>query len=506
MDRIIDLVQSLKESEVKLLRVFYQGKPEHTEFENREKLFVLALSKPDCTDQEAKRYLFGRKDSSAFARVKQRVRTDILNILILQETESKFKSKYAQAVFNCRRAIIQGDVLLSRGVYDAAMEVLMKASTLAEDNELYAEQVMINDLYRTHMIIKDQGKYFGKVSGEIDKSIMLLGKSAEAKQDHYEIILPGLDGVPPGPDHNLKAKKKLDKMKSDFESTGSLRIGFYYYLSATHYYRVNFDFLLSLFHGQKLLELVKISPAFQSDSFVGGANMEIANTLISLERYEEALQYADIALDRFKPGMLNELMALEKVYFCHIRLGDLHAARSVITRAFQNKKIRYNEFTNAKWWLFRAAVEFQSGNYAKAINSMKNCDPLLKDKNGWLLGFIILELMCRTENGNLGWFDYRAESLKKIIQRYIKNSSHDGDRRIELVFKIMRTLRRLDYNFEKLLDTEKTNLGILKRGEGAYYRNPSGYEIIRFEEWIFKKAQEEKIAMEGKKRKTVSKV
>jgi tetratricopeptide (TPR) repeat protein len=488
MERVLSLVKSLRESEIRLVRAYYQGRPEQGDADKREKLFVLALSKPDCTDKEARKYLFGRKDATSFAVIKQRLKTDILNILLLQEAETKFKSKYAQSVFSCRRYIIQGELLLSRGVYDEAMDVLLRASDLAYHNELYAEQVMINDIYRTHLVMKEEGKNFGRISRSIDASVQLLGKSVTAKHDHYELTVPGLFRTTSGHHLNGEGKVKLAKMKTDFETTGSLRIGFYYYLSAMHYYSMARDFPLSLHNGLELLRLVKSSPAFQSDSFLAGANMEIANALINLGRYGEALEHANVALERFKPGMLNELLALEKVYFCYIRQNDLRAAQLVVDRAFQNQKISYNEFLNSKWWYFKAGLEFLAGQHKKALLSLKNCDELMKDKGGWLLGFCMLEVMCRIENGNHDWFDYRIESLKKIIKRYVTNAGVDCDHRIEVVFRLVRALRRVNYDFAQLCAEEQQDLALLAKGEGGYYWNPAGYELVRFDAWITGKA------------------
>lgn len=489
MQRVLNLVGSLKESEIRLVKSYYRSHHDYDDISLREKLFMLALSRPDCDDKEAMHFLFKRKNPGAFSLVKQQLKTDVLNILLLQDADMKFKSKYAQAVFNCRRMIIQGEILLGRGVYDEAMEVLDKAWELATHNELYAEQVMIDDIYRTHLVVKEGGKDFTLISDRIRCSIALLDKSSEAKQDHYELIVPGLYRKNHGHHLNGEGQTKLDQMKQDFEATGSLRIGFYYHLSAMHYYREQYDFAKSLDHGLALLQLVRSSPAFQSDSFFGGAKMELAKVLINLGRYDEALEYAQVAYRHFKPGMINQLLALEQLYYCYIRKRDLKNAGEIVDRAFQNKKVTYNGFINAKWWFFKAGLEFLNQDFAKALGSLKNSTALLKDKTGWMLGYTMLEVMCRLESGNIEWCEARMEGLRKIMLRYTSACDENCDARMESMFRLLRSLRAAEYDYAQLQEAEKERLALMAGNEGMYRWDPTGYELVRFEDWLKEKAE-----------------
>jgi tetratricopeptide (TPR) repeat protein len=218
--------------------------------------------------------------------------------------------------------------------------------------------------------------------------------------------------------------------------------------------------------------------------------MEIANALLHLERYDEATEFSALAVARFKPGMLNELLALEKLYYCYLRRNELTKARDVIDKAFANTKINYNEFLNGKWWFFRAVLEFQKKDHSKVISSLKNCDSLMKDKSGWLLGYWLLEIMCRVEKGNHEWFELRSESFKKVIQRHARTSADSFNQRIALIFKILRSLIRADFDFTVLAKIEKNNLALLAKGTGEYCWNPIGFELIRFDKWVASRVQD----------------
>lgn len=484
MKNVLSLISSLKASEQKLVRAFYKDGHKSPESNLREQLFMLALAKPDCTDEEAQRYLYNRKKESAFSHLKQRLKNDILNVLLLQDGEMKFRSKYSQAVFNCRRAVIHGEMLLSRGVYEEAADVLLRAAEVAEKNELYAELVLIGDIYRTHLVMKEHGRDFGELSRRIDASILLLQKSVRAKFHHYELTVPGLYKNINGQPLNGSGKELLRNLQNDYEETNSQRIGFYYHISAIHYLASIGEYSESLAHSYQLLDLVKKAPAFQSDSFIAGANMEIANSLIQNEKYEEAETHALVALDLFRKGMLNELLALEKLFFCYIRTGRFAKASEIISRAFANTKISYNEFLNAKWWFFKAGLEFLTKDYARALTSLKNCDTLQRDKTGWMLGWSVLEVLCRFESGHFEWLETRMEALRKIMLRYMSSCGSNCDTRMDTVLRVLRNLRRYDYDFIKVQEIEKQKMEMLASADGPFRWDPAGYELIHFNSWF----------------------
>jgi hypothetical protein len=488
MKTITKLIRNMKPGEIKLIRHFYQLRRGY-EVKKKEKLLVLALTKPDCTDEEARKYLYSTRNSSAFSNLKQRMKADVLNILLLQEGEGRYRSPYARAVFDCRRLLLQGEVLLSRGIYGDAIDLLDKAIELAVKYELYAEQTQALDIYRAHTVMREDGKDFAKISQRISRSIHLLQKVANAKARHYELTVPGLFRSDRCPELLRNGRAYLQEMGNDYQETGSNRIGFYYHASAIHYNCKARDYEAALFHARELLDLVGSSDVFKADSYKAGANMQIANALLNLYRPAEAVEHARIAIHNFKSGMLNELMALEKLYFCYIRTGEFDKAKDVLEKAFANSSLDYNEFTSAKWWFFKAGLEFLNGEPDKALRSLKGCQALLKDKTGWLLGYCIFEMMCRVENGNLDWFEYRSESMKKILKRYVDNKNDHNDKRIRLIYQVMKTLKYNSYDLNLTLEKEEYNLSLLREGKDQYYWDPTGYEIVRFDEWIKNKAQ-----------------
>jgi tetratricopeptide (TPR) repeat protein len=483
MKNLASLIGSLKLSEVKIVRDFYEINRKEEGYDLRERLFTTLRNKPDCSEKEILAILFGRTRNCDLDVVIDQVKSDIMNLLLLQEGEQKFKSKYAQAVFNCRRYIIQGEILLGRGIYEEAILLLKKAVDIAEKYELYAEQIMINDLCRTHQVIREKGCDFGTMSWKIEKSIELLQKSSRAKHQHYEITVPGLYATLNGRELDGEGEKMLTEMKDDFEETGSSRIGFYYHISAIQHLQAHGQYEKSFEHANSLIDLVKTSPAFQSDSFLAGAYMEASTSLLQLHRFQESLEYANLALSMFRRGMINEILVLEPLFYCCLHTNQSDQAMDMLSRAFENENIHRNETLNRKWIYFRAGLEFQLGRYHDALKSIEESKVIAYDKSGWMIGACILEVMCHVELNHLEWIESRVDSLRKIKLRYA--SEH---KRLGLILELQFLFRRHQYDYQELVQECEKYLSQLETKDGPYRWDPSSYELIRFDTWLREKA------------------
>jgi hypothetical protein len=487
MEGLTQLVKSLKPGEVQLVKHIYSLK-NSPEKKKRDKLFNLIIIGKATSDESAIKLLYPDKSMSAFSQLKTRLRHDILNVLILQESTTKYKTPYAQATFDCRRALIQGEILLGRGIYSEAINILSKASKLAEKYELFAEKVLIDDLLRNHLVMKEGIKPFNECSESINRNISLLEKTLNAKCKHYEITVPSLFKANQEAKCTKNGKRILEEIKADYEETGAIKIGFYYYLAAMYYYSFVKNFEQALEYGTKLSALVQENKIVASASNIGGAQMELSNILINLGRYEQSSLHAETAMSKFKSGMINELYALEKLFFAHFRNGDLELAEKTLDKAFTHKRLKYSGLLNAKWTFLKAGLEFEKQNFETSFKLLRKNSALTKDKTGWLLGYCLLEVQNRIEKKKFDWVDYRYESFKKILQRYNKLNQENGNRRAAIILKIIRTLMRTGYCFKAVIEREKTNLELLAEGKDAYYWNPTGYEIIRFEQWVYSKA------------------
>lgn len=479
MKVLTQIVRVLKPAEVRLIRNFYKVQP-NGEIKRRLELFELIKGGKANTDIEAAKAIYKSEPNSAFSHLKNRLQKDILNILLLKEGVKKYETKYAQAVFDCRRMLIEGQILIERGAYRAGEAVLLKANELAQEFELFAESLLINDLLRTNVGIRKGEQAYLAFDEEIETNLDKLRRYLKVKDYYYRLGVLGQFSKKLDKNYKEYSKQALAEAAEHYEATNSAVIGYFYNYLGIFYGQLDKNMELAYQYALDYLKLVESSPAISSETRIGTANLQIASIAISNGKYLEAKHYATVARNKFIAGLFNELQAIEVIFLAAFHAREYEEAERFVGVAVQHPKYKANKIVPAKWEYFKANLNFVNGQYNDAAVMLMKETELTKDKAGWLMGYRIMELMCAIEQDDLDIFDYRAESFKKLLQR----QKLDDVERPRLILKVLGTFHKTGGDIKKTLQEEAENLNILKQGKDKYVWDPMGFELIRFDTWL----------------------
>ncbi len=477
------IVRVLKPGEIRLIRNFYKVQP-NGEVKRRLELFELVKSGKVSTDVEAAKAIYKSEPNSAYSHLKNRLQKDILNILLLKEGSKKYETKYAQAVFDCRRMLIEGQILIERGAYRAGEAVLLKANELATEYELFAEILLINDLLRTTVGIRKGEQAYLAFESEIGNSLNKLGKYLVVKDYYYRLGVLGQFSKNIEKSSRDYAKTALEEAKQHYLETQSPLVGYFYNYLGIFYGQLYQDYPLAYQYAVEYLKLVENNPSISSETRIGTANLQLASIQINQGNYHEAVDYANTAQQKFIKGLFNELQAIEVLFIATFHKKEYRQAEKLMEVAVAHPKFKANKQIPAKWDYYKANLLFVNGQYNDAAVMLVRETELTKDKAGWLMGHRILELMCAIEQGDLEVFDYRAESFKKLLQR----QKEENIERPRLILKVLGTYIKMGGDIKKTLADESTNLALLREGQNEYAWDPMGFELIRFDEWLDKLA------------------
>ena len=506
MENVINLVKSMLPGEIKLLKHFYK----YQEGNDSKKINLLfdfairskACKKADELDQKAFKLLYNNspKLESTFVRLKFRLKNDIFNILLLQDSSTKFMSKHDLAIFDCRKMLTQGEILLGRGIYNEGISMLEKASAIALKNELFAEQILIAELCRNYNLLRLSEQEFSNFMDRIEKNTAYLEKVQFAKHFHYEMTASRLFKTT-GDFSTEEWKCKLAIIKKDYEQTKSVKHGFYYNLSALNYHRDLHEFDKSLEFGQILLKNAETQQILKTPYYSGKINLELAKCYLLTEDFDKAIHYARISGEHFQNDLLNELSALEILLHCYLIRQDHKKVNAILATAFEKITIQSDEFIHSKWSFLKAGIEFRMNDYHASLQTLKKCNELLKDKNGWLLAYNLFEVICRIENGNLEWMEYRSEALKKIMHRYNRGHAGKQNTRFEMIYQVLRTLHKNNYDYVLTMEMERESIDSMSQSGYFYSWYMSSYEPVPFDQWIKGKAEHQ---LKNRKSKSVA--
>lgn len=479
MKILTQIIRILKPSEVRLIRNFYKVQP-NGEVKRRLELFELAKSGKGNSDAEAAKAIYNGEPNSAFSHLKNRLQKDVLNILLLQEGSKKYETKYAQAIFDCRRMLIEGQILFERGAYRAGETVLQKAYDLAEEYELYAECLQIADLLRTNVGIRKGEAAYLSFEPVIADNLNKLQKYLSVKDSYnrFGVISQFKKNFEKQSMAPLEAA--LEEAGRYYKETGSATIGHYYNYLGIFYGHFLGDYELAEKYAIAYLKLIEVSPAISSDTRIASANLQLASISINKGDYAAAIDYAITARDKFIGGLFNELLAIEAQFVATFHNKDYAAASKIVEIARLHPKYKANKQIPAKWDYYKANLSFVNGDYNDAAVVLMKETELTKDKAGWLMGYRVLELMCAVEQDDLDVFDYRTESFKKLLQR----NKEENVLRPRTALKILGTYIKTGGDIKKTMQDEHENIELLKSGKGEYVWDAMGFELIRFDEWL----------------------
>ncbi|MGZ3882733.1 MAG: hypothetical protein ACXVP0_01795 [Bacteroidia bacterium] len=492
MESLIKLTRNMQAGEIKLLRHFFRM--QQVDDKKRNLLFDRTIKLKNCKDiaglesRIIKTLYAGSKNAEkSFEKLKSRLRMDILNVLLYQESSFRDCSKNEKAIYTYKRLMLQGDILLKRGLYQEASTVLKKASAIAQSNELYVEQLLIDTVRSNYNITKRQEDDFMQYSNKIRTASSQIEKLMLAKHFYEELLgytMFRLGEEPPFEEW----KKKLADIESYSVSSGSAKIKFYFNICALYFYRHSRQYETSLQFGLALLKQQESSEMLRAFLYAGTVHLEVSRCFLLMKQYNTAVYHASYSIENFGGDMRTILSSLEVLFYSYINTGDYKNAIAVTEKAFANSYLQKDKFMKSKWWFLKAGVEFKMLNYKASIVSLKKCDELYKDKSQWMLACSIFETICRIENGDQEWFEYRSEGLRKIMERHNKGRKDAHNKRFGLIYEILKTLNKNNFDFSRTLAEEKNNIELLADGDENYLWNLAGCEIVRFDEWIKQKA------------------
>lgn len=485
MKSLIQIVNILKQPELRMLRGYYQVK-QNKEPSKKLELLNLVTGGKVTTDKEAIEKLYGKSNStSGYSHLKERLKTDLLNTILFLNPEKIYTTLFNKKKLACKKLIIQADLFFNRSDKKTGGDLLHKALSLAKKYEFIDLEIDIRDKLRGEASFEMDFNAFEEHNSKIEKALKTQIAILNAKKHFYRIKYRN------GQKTNLAYKQHresiltpLTEIEEDIKETNSVRVKYWYYFIAVSYYLgIGKDIQKSIELQIKFIDLIENEVAVKSKSAIAGTNMQLAHIYLLTNDYKKALGPAIKAVATFRKDSFNFLRALEIQFWAHLRNEDLEAAEEDVKRAFRHKNIRKSDYFSAKWHYLKANLMFLKGNLSAAHDSLLESDELNKDKTGWYIGFKLLLIYITFEQGNYYWLESQLENFRKLLLRNKKANI----KRAKVIHKVAHALLQNNGDFKKVKETNDKDLRLLQEAKDEMHWNPTGYEVIRFDDWFYKK-------------------
>ncbi|MFT4980770.1 MAG: tetratricopeptide (TPR) repeat protein [Bacteroidia bacterium] len=481
MKSLLSLVKVLRSSEKRLL-LHYYSRNTNSEEKLRLKLFRLVVKGVE-TDAEARLLLKTKGGPSAYSHLKSRLKDDILNVLLTQDTSKRLAQGNRSAELDCRKKVAQSHLLLLRGARIEGINVLTKALKTATQYELLAERLQIHHLLREKFLGAGSTIELTRLNEEIDSDMRRYQSLLYVEQQSFVLSSPEFA-------KNLGSKSKEAEHTELIEELGTLfkvhklaRIGFWYYMAATEFHssRGRFDEVVTI--GAKFLSLVEKNPAVKSKNNIAGVNLSLGTANLKLRNYEKAQVHLVRSESLFPASGFNRLTCLQHLVLAEAACKKYDSALNHIELASRHSRISTREALIPRWLYLKACVEFLNGDVDASFKSLNRDGYLLKQQDTWNIQFRLLELMQLIEQQDVEWLEFKLDATRKFLTRHKILDSN----RVRTAINVFGNLVRKDLDFDEISEKNMDSLKSCLKEEKGFAWDPTGSEIVRFDEWVASK-------------------
>ncbi|MCB9233811.1 MAG: hypothetical protein H6581_19295 [Bacteroidia bacterium] len=485
MDLIYDILKKLKNYEIRQIRNQLKSSP--FEYEKVGKLFDLVTRYKDKDETFFSEKLYNKPPDNTFRVTKSRLKRMLEDVVLNDKSLNSYSAQYINAFLQAKKRLLQGEILLGRGIYSGAKNLLLQVVSQAQKFSLH------NELFHSELLLLRGESINMKVKEFQKRSDMLLELNREnylvneAAILHYSVTNLLTNKTLVSKESMEEILVKLDKIREVKEITKSPVAEYYYLLTNILYAQYESEFNEAKKYCKAYLRLLQTQPSVRSDQRLGSALFQLTEVSLRTNDLEEARKYVKETLSFFSREETNYLIVLGSAFRAAFYSENYGEANKIIQEAFAHPRFEISKMRTANWHFFKACLQFKTGKVKEAMQELNGATEMLSDKMGWNISFRLLEIMLLYEADLHDLLDTKILNMRQFVKRTHKNSE---------LYRPMLLIGILMEWHKKDLDFKKAMPGISKKLEqlAEYHKkvpfNPTATELIRLETWIEEKARQ----------------
>lgn len=475
MEDLFRLVKALNKREIALIRAIYNVKSNGEE-KLRSQLFETLLDGKLKESRQIIAYLNYTGSISSFSHLKRRLRTDILNIILLQETHKKVRAKLFAQSIEVKKSLLFAELLYRRGLTEIGDHIIDEGIKVSENYEFIPESYLLTDLQRMRHGITKGPKVIRGFNEKINSYLDFINSNSYAVNLFYEFTVRNFQKSNLDFEEIEKNENYLIKLQNNYEKYPYSRNGYWYHRAGIFYYNHIMDFQKSSEHGNKLLKLIEESPALYNPVVYAGTLKEIGEITLTGGNFTKAVEFFSKSLTLFNPSLNNYLLTLEALTIAYVRSNKLDEAKKIINQAKIHPNYINNKQIKARWSYFEASLAFLEGNYHNSDLSLKlYSNILLNDKGELQFYYRILYLYISYKLERFELIEYEIQSFNRAIKK-VKNFKI---KRFIWILKIFSKIIKNNFEIDKNIE-----LYTKRKNDKDHKLNYIGIELVTFEYFI----------------------
>ncbi|HZV70198.1 MAG TPA: hypothetical protein VFG10_11670 [Saprospiraceae bacterium] len=421
------------------------------------KLNSLLSSKHAMDDNAAMIEIYGKKNISAFSRLKTRLKDILIRSTLLQNINLEASDTRLSEAHNHLRYALATKLLVDLRARSLSVEIAEKAILKAIKYSLTESVILLARLLVTHYGSSEYNKY------KLNKYLIIQEKylrvyASEIKAENYYLDLQRTQLqslAAPSDSTKEKAKKYVEDLESldDIKSFAFIMTK-YRVKSAYYEYLKDYDSLLTL--SENILK--EFGSEFKTGTFLQNINVRRAWALIQAGRNDEAISSGLKDLSRIPNGSLGWYFIAHYILKAQLYEGNYSQAIQLITQMIDNTKFQkigenFKELFYTTLGYIHLILESGLVNITKEnlktlpefkIGKFLNTTPVFsKDKRGINVSILLMHIAFLLQRKDYDTIIDRMDSLNQYAYRYLRK---DDSFRSSCMIKMVVQMTKADFN------------------------------------------------------------
>jgi len=486
LKELISIISSLNEDEVKTLQrylhCFDTINEKHEPKSERLLNLILHNNQPELK-------LFEKKfTKQAFSMLVLRLYDKVLDTLTFDVNIKRSESynDVSAARMMVRKRILYTQALGSKNQILEAVSLYQKNITVAKEFEFYDELLIgmyeLLNVYASlsrhadYDTLEDEIQHYEEVRSQVKRAFQMYNK--------YTLVR---DLSPENDSLVNELESILPKLKTFFHLSKSAQAGWFYYRLLIEYHQEKQNYSDGYTTCLNLLKLQQESPAIKSEMYLAITYKLLAKFSMFIYNFDDALVSILKAQNLDKKTKHNFELSKLTEFFANFYKGAYYEARFIVTELSESSDNEDNNFTHSKYAYYTACCYFLKGKYSDVYKNLAETKEIEKDKEGWNIAVRILGIMNQIENEDFDLADSRIESMRKHIERTMKEK--DIRPRFVIILRILRDLMNNAFDFKQIWETRQNYFTLLSNDADEMHRwRILSPELVRFDVWFEAKA------------------
>ena len=483
--QLIDVIRVLRGSEADLAKKHLKAYETNHTVKHRKmfQLYKYIKIKQIHDYEKLKKKISPDSNDDSFNKLIRRT-TDRIQESLIVDVNIRRKGAYSDVFkmkFFIRKLLIQGQILMGRGLVDRPTVILDTCIKYSKRFELYDELIEAYRFKQTILSRRSDKETMKKLDLELDfyEECRRLSIITRKIRDEFEIIISGKIKTSR---INKSLKNKIEKLYDYYIKTNSVNILSQYYLIKIEVFKSENNLLKVVETIKYLIEILKNSIAIYSPARIIYLQNQLANYEFSRLEFIASIKEIHDGINLI--SSINSMyitLQTKKVYNLLLR-NETNESLNLIQEIENLEIINKMPYYLSEVKYLKVICYFRLQEYKMAINLLSEKSEIEKDKEGWNVWIRIMRLLCSIELLKLNMIDYDVESFRKYLQRIDKQ--YEVRKRDKLVLKVLLELDKQNYDFEATAIHRAVELEKLKSTDKKFAWNPDSPEIVLFHEWF----------------------